>query len=161
MHQPEIELIIESQCGCFRVVQRIPDSMERTCNYSPVLCACLRPNSNGEPRPRRRGGFVDIWGEVGNTGRGYIIDYICEFTARKFLNTRTSSVPRRSTSRWNPAARCRKTDAGIQTTSPPPLLLSFSNSFEFKLCRWFSGVERWYGWKFKQGIFLLKERVSP
>lgn len=37
---------------------------------------------------------------------------------------------------------------------------SFSNSFEFKLCRWFSGVER-YGWKFKQGIFLLKERVSP
>lgn len=100
--------------------------MERTCNYSPVLCACLRPNSNGEPRPRRRGGFVDIWGEVGNTGRGYIIDYICEFTARKFLNTRTSSVPRRSTSRWNPAARCRKTDAGIQT-SPPPLLLSFSN----------------------------------
>lgn len=94
--------------------------MERTCNYSPVLCACLRPNSNGEPRPRRRGGFVDIWGEVGNTGRGYIIDYICEFTARKFLNTRTSSVPRRSTSRWNPAARCRKTDAGIQTPSPPP-----------------------------------------
>lgn len=34
----------------------------------------------GNPGHDAAGALLDIWAEVGNTGRGYIIDYICEFT---------------------------------------------------------------------------------
>lgn len=108
----------------------------------------------GNPGHDAAGALLDIWAEVGNTGRGYIIDYICEFTNLANFSTlvRLPFYDVRLHRAVEPGRTFfLKTENGYWNSDDViPFLLfsrnvdgSFFNCFEFKLCRSFSGIERW------------------